>query len=476
MKTTETLAEFVLVGILAFFAVFRVAEVLNLQLMLPSSPATGWLGDFAVFLALSYLAGLIINAVCKELLRPYDRWVRSCELESYASSAKLRALINSLGLGIYDFECVDPLEKISYLERKVLSLTGWPFGPGARRNAKLLKKRYRVVGQLPFAAMKTSSAAHSDINIQRSTVRVSRNSLFILSCAALSLFVVSKWQGKPLPLMDVVLFGAGAIGSFFSFRQRARWYAVDSIKYALTEASVPQPKAPRAVLMDQGGVLTGDIREPLFRALAKKWRGLRVTLAKVDPILWREASTSQMSYERFWERLREELKKESPGFDVSLLKDGELTALAEKEYKLNQAVLKLIEELRELKIPVALVTNNTLFWSERLDSLFHYRSLFDVVTSSFELGMAKPDRRMFEKAMSGLGIKPDALVFIDDREENCLAASRLGIPSVLFRNTLSLRQTLRGFGIPVKEIDAKDKWIGGEEYGQEGQSVSPSGP
>ena len=57
---------------------------------------------------------------------------------------------------------------------------------------------------------------------------------------------------------------------------------------------------------------------------------------------------------------------------------------------------------------------------------------FDVVVVSYEVGLAKPDPRIFELCLSRLGAHAGEALFVDDRAENVAAAERLGMRTLHF--------------------------------------------
>ncbi|HZF10668.1 MAG TPA: hypothetical protein VFE33_17920 [Thermoanaerobaculia bacterium] len=291
MRTTEALLEFVLIGALALFLVL--CAVL-LEVVQPPPELANLLADKAflgggiylvLFLSASYLLGLVVNTLCKKLFRPQDRWIRSIELQRYAGSLKFRKLIRSLGLGIEDYECVDPLVEVGWLQKWLLLAVGLALGPAARANARTLERCYRVVGQLPFAAMATSNAAHADISIQRATVRISRNSALVCGIAAVWLLMRAALLGRSSLWAAFIICAALAAGCFFSFLQRARWYALDSIKYALAGVGDGEERKIVGVVIDLGGVLTRDIREPLFADLIRAYPALSEIAVRVSGAL-----------------------------------------------------------------------------------------------------------------------------------------------------------------------------------------------
>jgi putative hydrolase of the HAD superfamily len=52
---------------------------------------------------------------------------------------------------------------------------------------------------------------------------------------------------------------------------------------------------------------------------------------------------------------------------------------------------------------------------------------FDNCYYSHKIGFKKPNLDSFEYVLKSAGFKPEETVFIDDSEENVLAASKLGI-------------------------------------------------
>lgn len=55
---------------------------------------------------------------------------------------------------------------------------------------------------------------------------------------------------------------------------------------------------------------------------------------------------------------------------------------------------------------------------------------FDVAALSCDLGVLKPDARMYETALRALGAAPETTIFVDDLEKNLFGAQRLGIRGV----------------------------------------------
>ena len=86
----------------------------------------------------------------------------------------------------------------------------------------------------------------------------------------------------------------------------------------------------------------------------------------------------------------------------------------------------------------ALVTNNAHEFREGWRRLVPADELFHVIVDSSEVGVRKPDPRIFELALERLGgIPPERALFLDDAASNVAAAEKLGIRSVLVRADLA---------------------------------------
>lgn len=63
---------------------------------------------------------------------------------------------------------------------------------------------------------------------------------------------------------------------------------------------------------------------------------------------------------------------------------------------------------------------------------------FDKCYFSYEMGMAKPDKEIFEAVLSDAGVKPEECLFLDDGPKNIDMADKLGIQTYLVDVTENL--------------------------------------
>lgn len=63
-----------------------------------------------------------------------------------------------------------------------------------------------------------------------------------------------------------------------------------------------------------------------------------------------------------------------------------------------------------------------------------FEATFDHVVVSCDVHMVKPNPKIFQLTLDKIGCRAEEAVFIDDTEENVIAAEKLGIRSILFKD------------------------------------------
>lgn len=108
---------------------------------------------------------------------------------------------------------------------------------------------------------------------------------------------------------------------------------------------------------------------------------------------------------------------------------------------LNSGLLKLISELR-LHYKTGLISNAsatslTPYWTRS-----EMNEYFDESILSGEVGIVKPEYKIYELACDRLGVLPKEVVFIDDVEHNIVAAREVGMIGVHFTSVAALKTEL----------------------------------
>jgi FMN phosphatase YigB (HAD superfamily) len=116
---------------------------------------------------------------------------------------------------------------------------------------------------------------------------------------------------------------------------------------------------------------------------------------------------------------------------------------------------KLIQNLGK-RYPLILVSNTNEAHARYLCERYPILSHFHHKVFSFEVRSMKPDRRIFEHAISLSGKQPEALFFTDDREENVWGAREMGMKVHQFRSEGELLVALNDVGVDVGDFVHSD--------------------
>lgn len=112
------------------------------------------------------------------------------------------------------------------------------------------------------------------------------------------------------------------------------------------------------------------------------------------------------------------------------------------------AMYDMLRDVRHNGVKTCLLSNS---WSHTYPR-DGWEDLFDAIVISGEVGMRKPEERIYRHALGQIGLTGEECVFIDDIEANIVAARALGIAGIHHRDadtTITeletvLRLTLRG--------------------------------
>jgi epoxide hydrolase-like predicted phosphatase len=102
--------------------------------------------------------------------------------------------------------------------------------------------------------------------------------------------------------------------------------------------------------------------------------------------------------------------------------------------ELNSTMAAYFQRLRP-RYRTAILSNAAEGGRREEERRYGFASMADVLVYSYEVGIEKPDQRIYEITCERLGVHLSEVVFLDDLEANVAAAGRLGMRAVLFQST-----------------------------------------
>jgi epoxide hydrolase-like predicted phosphatase len=112
--------------------------------------------------------------------------------------------------------------------------------------------------------------------------------------------------------------------------------------------------------------------------------------------------------------------------------------------RIDEALVEFIRNLRP-KHKTGMISNAWPNTRSRIEKEWCIADAFDHIVISAEVGIVKPDPRIYQLALDGLGVLPNEAVFIDDFEENIEGARAVGMQVILFRDSKQTILDLRKF-------------------------------
>ncbi len=195
------------------------------------------------------------------------------------------------------------------------------------------------------------------------------------------------------------------------------------------------------MVLDFGRVISAPKPESLFRGYERMLGLPSGTINRImfeDP-LWEEALLGRITLDEYWRGI---------GPKLNLYGRGAVQAFRrryEADERLNEDVAEILKALHG-KVRLAVLSNapkGLEEWLRKWDLL----PLFDDVFCSANEGIRKPFPEAYRRLLKRLRVEPEETFFVDDAEENILAAQALGIQAHLYDGPDHLEKTLIGLGL-----------------------------
>jgi len=192
----------------------------------------------------------------------------------------------------------------------------------------------------------------------------------------------------------------------------------------------------RAIIFDFGGVLlrTEDPypREHLATRLGLPKEMLYYQIFESESA--RLATIGKISAEAHWEAVRQAL-------DIG---ENDFQAARDAFWAGDRLDEELIETLRSMRprYKTALLSNA---WDDLRRVILHNWDIsdaFDEMIISAEVGIAKPDPRIFQITIDRLGVLPGEAIFVDDFIENIESARTFGLKTIHYQGNQRLNREM----------------------------------
>lgn len=185
----------------------------------------------------------------------------------------------------------------------------------------------------------------------------------------------------------------------------------------MTDQPATATFAPRWLVFDLGGVLMNFNGVPQLSALSGRPEAVCSQQLATSPTL-AALETGKISREQFAAAFVEEL-------ELTVTPAEMLNLWADWEGGPKDGALDYVRSLQS-RYQTACLSNTSIIHWERLCVHHGLDQLFEKTYTSFEIGLHKPDPRIFAHVATELGVAPGEVTYFDDRADIVHAANAYG--------------------------------------------------
>jgi len=192
----------------------------------------------------------------------------------------------------------------------------------------------------------------------------------------------------------------------------------------------------RALIFDYGGVISQPQKLDPFRDL--------LLMLGIDENNFREIyyahrknyDNGQLSGSEYWHKILQSCGLEAHEATINQLIQADVTSWTQ----INPAMIQFIEASRREVEKLAIISNMIRDTLTYIKSHFAWLNFFDEQIYSCELGINKPDIRIFDDCLNSLNVSAQECLFVDDSEKNVRGALKSGMQVIHYKSFTQFSQ------------------------------------
>lgn len=195
----------------------------------------------------------------------------------------------------------------------------------------------------------------------------------------------------------------------------------------------------KVIIFDVGGVLVKEIFNPILDELAVDYNLNHLDLKEYSWSLFKKVNLGEIIERELFDSI---IKKFNIPIEVSLLEERAMQLISIPE------VWEYVKKLRH-RYKLIILSNLGKDWAKLREEQFHISDWFDEIVWSCDIGISKPDKKIFSYVIDKFHLNPEECVFIDDKLSNIDAAKESGMNGIIYQTPQQLRQEFATLGVDV---------------------------
>lgn len=202
----------------------------------------------------------------------------------------------------------------------------------------------------------------------------------------------------------------------------------------------------RLLILDYGGVISNQQKQDFYDKVYKLLDQKPAKLKEIYYLYRSDFDSGKLSAEEYWIKIFNNLGVQYDNIDIQTLITEDIHSWTIVNPAMNQFIVENRNKIRNL----AIISNMPKEFAVYLRENYGLLKYFDEIVFSGEIGLIKPDQRIFEYTLEKLGILSNECLFVDDSKTNIATAEKMGINTIhfttfnQFRDELNSKYTLVG--------------------------------
>jgi putative hydrolase of the HAD superfamily len=194
-----------------------------------------------------------------------------------------------------------------------------------------------------------------------------------------------------------------------------------------------------ALIVDYGGVISKPQNLDYFQEILQNLGIDENRFIGVYQAQRNNYDNGQLSGKEYWQKIFQNfgLEPDEPMADKLIQAD------VKSWTEINGSMIRFLQESRGEVGKLAIISNMMRDTLAHMRNHFDWLEIFDDQIYSCEIGINKPDARIYEICLNSLDVKPHACLFVDDSQKNVSGAVESEMNAIHYKSFAQFSQEFR---------------------------------
>ena len=195
----------------------------------------------------------------------------------------------------------------------------------------------------------------------------------------------------------------------------------------------------RALILDYGGVISTPQNDDNVKNMFKIIGGDETAFKDIYLKKRDDYDGGHLSGEEYWLSIFNHLGLEKNRSQISGLIQEDIYSWTH----INESMIEFITESRKKCSKLAIISNMTVDTLAYMKKNFQWLAVFDEMVFSCDIGVNKPEQKIYETCLHKLNLPTQECLFVDDTLKNVEGAIRSGMQAIHFESSIQLQQLIK---------------------------------